>query len=209
MDQSPLVNDRVYAGRRLAERFAADGHPLRAAFWAKTADEGHWFLYLVTDDVDTAGPLAVYRAVHATLQKLQPTGLTGAEVKVVRPADAAARDVAALLANRPGRVAVFLEDEVLGGTAVEQLYVYPTHVFTCGPGAAMTTEDVGREIVRLMTRGPGVLHLSRVTLKDGTHFNGVPFGIQLGGQTAVVAQFIADGEAAPRVVRLDEIASIA
>ena len=45
-------------------------------------------------------------------------------------------------------------------------------------------------------------------MKDNTSFNGVPFSLQLGTQKAVLAQFIADGEVAPRVVRLDEIASI-
>ena len=44
--------------------------------------------------------------------------------------------------------------------------------------------------------------------EDGTAFNGVPFSIELGTQRAMVVRFIEDGEAAPRVVRLDEIASI-
>ena len=46
-------------------------------------------------------------------------------------------------------------------------------------------------------------------MTDGQAFNGVPFSLQFGGQDALVVQFIADGEALPRVVRLDEIASVA
>jgi hypothetical protein len=72
----------------------------------------------------------------------------------------------------------------------------------------MTTEDIGREILRLMNRGPGILQPSRVTLKDGTAFNGVPFSLQLGSQTPLVVQFIEDEKLAPRVVQLDEIAAI-
>ena len=59
-----------------------------------------------------------------------------------------------------------------------------------------------------MNRGPDILQPSRVTLKDGTAFNGVPFSLELGPQRALMTRFLADGEAAPRVIRLEEIASI-
>ena len=92
--------------------------------------------------------------------------------------------------------------------AVDQAYTDPPHFFSFTQVNPMTTEDVGRHILRLMNRGPGILQTSRINLKDGTSFNGVPFSIQLGSQKAMEVQFIADGETAPRVVRLDEIASI-
>jgi len=59
-----------------------------------------------------------------------------------------------------------------------------------------------------MNRGPGVLESSRITLRDNTTFNGVPISFSLGSQNAVVVSFIADGGHAPRVERLDEIASV-
>jgi hypothetical protein len=92
--------------------------------------------------------------------------------------------------------------------AVEQTLIYPSRSFTFTQANPMTAEEIGREIVRLMNRGPGILQPSRVTLKDGTTFNGVPFALELGTQRTLVSRFLADGEAAPRVVRLDEIASI-
>jgi len=139
VDQSTLVEDQIDDGRRFVERFAADGNPVQAAFWVKTAEEG---------------------------------------------------------------------GKTLGSTAVEQTYIYAPHFFTFTQANPMTTEDVGRAILRLMNRGPGIMEPSHVTLKDGTVFNGVPFSLDLGTQRAMVVQFVADGEAAPRVVRLDEIASI-
>jgi hypothetical protein len=209
VDQSTLVEDQIDDGRRFVERFAADGNPVRAAFWVKTAEEGIWFLYVVTDIVDSVGPAAAYRAVHASLQKLGQSWVSSSEVKVISPTNPIARDVLAVMARYPGRLATRFGGKTLGSMAVEQTYIYPPHFFTFGQVNPMTTEDVGREIVRLMNRGPGILQPSRVTLKDGTSFNGVPFSLQLGSQKAVVAQFVADGEAAPRVIRLDEIASIA
>lgn len=208
MDQSTLVENQIDDGRRFAERFAADGNPVQAAFWVKTAEEGLWFLYIATDLVDRDGPAATYRAVHASLRKLGDTWIASSEIKVISPNNPIAKDVLALMARHPGRLATRSGGKVLGSMAVDQVYIYPTHVFTFTQANPMTTEEVGREILRLMNRGPGILQPSRVTLKDGTTFNGVPFSFQLGSQNAVFVSFIADGEAAPRIVRLDEIASV-
>ena len=208
MDQSTLVGDQVYDGRRFVERFAADGNSVQAAFWVKTAEEGMWSLYVATELIDLAGPAAAYRAVHASLQKLGESGISSSEITVVSPNDPVAKDVLAVMAHHPGWSASRFVGNTLGSMAVEQTYIYPPHFFTFTQANPMTTEDIGRELLRLMNRGAGILQPSRVTLKDGTAFNGVPFSLELGTQRAMVGRFIADGEAAPRAVRLDEIASI-
>ena len=208
MDQGTLVKDQVDDGRRFAERFAADGNSLQAAFWVETSEEGLWFLYLVTDLVSREGPAAAYRAVHASLRKLGDAGIISAEIKVISPTDPIAQDVLAIMSRHPGRPANRFAGENLGSMEVEQVYIYPAHFYTFTQPDPMTREDIGREIVRLMDRGPGSLHPSRVTLKNGTAFNGVPFSLQFGSQNALVVQFIADGEATPRVCQMDEIAAI-
>lgn len=208
MDQSTLVEDQIDDGRRFVERFAADGNPVQAAFWVKTAEEGLWFLYVATEIVDREGPAAAYRAVHAALRKLGESWVPSSAIKVISPNNPVAQDVLAVMARHPGRLATRFDGKTLGSTAVEQTYIYAPHFFTFTQANPMTTEDVGRAILRLMNRGPGIMEPSHVTLKDGTVFNGVPFSLDLGTQRAMVVQFVADGEAAPRVVRLDEIASI-
>jgi hypothetical protein len=208
VDQSTLVDNQIDDGRRFIERFAADGNPVQAAFWVKTAEDGLWFLYVATELIDRVGPAAAYRAVHASLRRLGESWVSSSEIKVVSPSNPIARDVLAIMARHPGRLATRFGAKMLGSMAVDQVYIYPSHVFTFTQANPMTTEEVGREILRLMNRGPGILQPSRVTLKDGTTFNGVPFSFHLGSQNAVVVSFIADGEVVPRVVRLDEIASI-
>lgn len=208
MDQSTFVENQIDDGRRFVERFAADGHPVQAAFWVKTAEEGLWFLYLATAIVDQAGPSAAYRAVQSSLQKLEGTSLSMAEVKVVSPNNPIARDILAVMARYPEQLATRFGGKTLRSMAVEQTYIYPSHVFSLAQANPMTREDVGREILRLMNRGPGILQPSRVVLRDGSSFDGVPFAFQFGNQREVVVQFVADKEAAPRVVRLDDIASI-
>lgn len=208
MDQSTLVENQIDAGRQFVERFAADGNPVQAAFWVKTAEEGLWFLYVATNTVDRVGPAAAYRAVQTSLQKLRDSWVSSSEIKVVSPANPIAKDILAIMLRHPGRLATRFGGKTLGYMAVEQTYIYPPQFFNLAQVNPMTTEDVGREILRLMNRSPGILQPSRVTLKDGTNFNGVPFSLQLGSQKVMVVQFVADGEAAPRVVRMDEIASI-
>src|SRR2546426_12048478 len=93
VDQSTLVEDQIADGRRFVERFAADGNPVQAAFWVKTAEEGLWFLYVVTELIDRVGPAAAYRAVHAALQKLGESGVSSSEIKVISPKNPIAKDV--------------------------------------------------------------------------------------------------------------------
>ncbi len=208
MDQSALVEDRIDDGRRFIERFAANGQSVRAAFWVKTVEEGIWFLYVVTDLVDREGPTAAYRAVHSALQQLREPSVSSSEIKVISPNNPIAKDVLAAMARYPGRLGTRFGGNSLGSMAIEQIHIYPAESFTFTQRNPMTSEDVGREIFRLMNRGPSILQPSRVILKDGTEFSGVPFSVDLGTQRAMEVRFIADGEAAPRVIRLDEIASI-
>ena len=208
MDQSTLVAEQIDDGRRFVERFAANGNFVQAAFWVKTAEDGLWFLYVATDIMDRDGPAAAYRAVHASLRKLGDTGVASSEIKVISPNNPIAKDILAIMLRNPGRSAIRYGDMVLGSIAVEQVYIYPSHIFTFTQTNPMTAEEVSREVVRLMNRGAGNLLPSPVTLKDGTTFSGVPFSMHYGNQTSLVVSFIADGETIPRVVQLDEIATI-
>ncbi len=201
-----MVEIPIDDGRRLVERFAADGNQVLAAFWAKSAEEEHWFLYVVAEIYAREGPAVAYRAVEESLRKLGTTAVSGSEIKLIGPNNPIAKDVLAIMARRPGRLAT--GSTTLGSLDVEQAIIYPSRTFTFTQANPMTSEEIGQEILRLMNRGPGILQPSRVTLKDGTTFNGVPFALEVGTQRTMVVRFIADGETAPRVVRLDEIASM-
>ena len=206
MDQGTLAEVPIDDGRRFIERFAADGNPVQAAFWAKTAEEGLWFLYVAAEIFDRDGPAAAYRAVHTSLRTLGKSTVSSSEIKVISPNNPIAKEVLAVMARHPGRLAT--GSATLGALAVEQTIIYPSRSFTFTQANPMTPEEIGREILQLMSRGPGILQPSRVTLKDGTAFNGVPFSLELGHQRAMVVRLIADGEAVPRAIRLDEIVSI-
>ena len=176
MDQGTLVEAQIDDGRRFVERFAADGNPVQAAFWVKTAEEGLWFLYVVTEIIDRDGPAAAYRAVHASLESSAsprfPVPRSKSSARITPSPRMCWRSWLVIRAGWP-RAA-----RPSGRSAVEQTIHLPPHFFTFTQANPMTTEDIGREILRLMNRGPGILQPSRVTLKDGTAFNGVPFALK-------------------------------
>lgn len=208
MDQSTLVSDQVYDSRRFVEKFVADGNPVQAAFWAKQDDEESSYLYVVAELYDREGPLAAARAVQESLRKLGDSSVSSSKIKILGPTNPIAKDLLVILARHTGRRAIRFDDKRLGSMRFEQVYIYPSHVFTLNLANPMTTEEIGIEIFRLMNRGPGIVQPSRITLKDDTTFNGVPFSFSTNSESEGSVSFIAEGEFAPRVVRLDEIASI-
>jgi len=207
VDQSTLVGIDIDDGRRVVERFAADGNPVQAAFWAKSDEDQPWYLHIATEIVDRDGPLAAYRAVQASRDKLGDPDLRSLSIRLDNLRDPLAKRMIALIAEYPGRTRI--RPDGPGLSSVEVAYVYPAHLFTLTRHDPMTEEDLGRELFRLMSRKHGLIQPAHVALKDGTAFDGVPFAVQLGGEKSLIVQFIVDRKFAPRVVGLEEIASIA
>ncbi len=144
MDQVALVEDQIADGRRFVEQFAADGNTVRAAFWVKSAEEGDWFLYVVTDIYDTDGPAASYRSVHRSLGKLKNSWISSSEIKVIGPRNPIAKDAIAIMDRFPGRSATWSGSKSLGSMTVEQTFIYPCDIFKCSQAHSMSTEDIDR-----------------------------------------------------------------
>jgi hypothetical protein len=208
MDTKTLVEFQVEAGERLIIQLIRDGVRMEAAFWAKTTEDGIWFLYIATPIVEEKGLPGAYRILQSSHQRLQGIPLSLSDIKLVGKDDPLTRDVLATLARFPGRIATRLGGTQLGGVPIEEAYIYPSYLFSVPGSGPMTQDEVLRELFRLMNRGTGVVPPSRITLKDGAAFTGVPFSIQSGSHRPMVIQFIAEGEPSPRVLGIDEIASI-
>lgn len=206
MDQGPLVEDEIVDGRRFLERFAADGHAIRGAAWIKTAEEGLWFLYVVTETYDSAGPSAAYRAVHDSLEKLDDVLFPGSRIRLLGVNNLVSFDLMSLASAHPKRSGFPFDTDELGYMPVSQVYVYSAWVFESIRPGSMTVDDLGQEILRRLMSGPNS-GAARVTLKDGTSFSGVPLTLHQGDRDTMRVQFDA-GQEAPRIYPISAIDSI-
>ncbi len=208
MDSEKLVDHQIDAGARLITQLVRDGFEIMAAFWVKTADEDIWVLYVATPLVEHKGLAATYRVLQASILRLQDLPLSLSDVKLVGAENPITRDVVAILNRSSGRLGKRYGGKVLGSMTIESAYIYPLHYYHAQDAVQIAREDVVRELILLMNRGPGILQPSRVTLKDGSSFEGIPFSIQMRSHRAMVVQFTDHAEPFPRVVDVDEIASV-
>lgn len=208
MDSNALVGFQIDAGQRVITRLVVDGFPIAAAFWARTTEEDIWFLYIASTVVDEQGPTQGYRALQASLRHLEGIPLSMSEIKLIGKDNPITRDVAAILDRFPGRSPARLAGKQIGGIGTEEIHIYPKSLYEARTPGPMTQEGILRELFRLMTREPGPLPASTITLKDGNTFTGFPFSIQSASHRPMIIQFVAEGELTPRVLGIDEIASI-
>jgi len=206
MDTVTLVESQIDDGRRLVERIVADGASVTAAFWVKAAEEGQWFLYIATEAVDRDGPAKAYRTVYEALKKLRDPWVSISDVKVIGPENPIAKSVLGILARRPGRLPMRLSGNSLGNLSVEETYIYPPHWFVSPGGKQMTTDEVIQHVIQLMNR-TGAVQASAVTLRDGTAFRGIPFGLELGNNQMEV-KFVDEATNRPRVIPAADIAFV-
>jgi hypothetical protein len=206
VDTVTLVDDLIDDGRRLVERFVADGGWVTAAFWVKTAEEGQWTLYIATEAVDRDGPAKAYNSIYASWEKLSDPWVSMSEIKLVGPENPITKDVLEILARHPGRLPVRFGGRSLGNLSVGEAYIYPPHFFVGPGGNRMTADEVIQHVVRLMNR-TGVAQASAVTLRDGTAFRGVPFGLEVWNNQMEV-KFVDEATNRPRVVPAADITFI-
>jgi hypothetical protein len=208
VDSIELVDFQIDAGRRIIAQLVNDGFDAKAVFWVKTAEEGWWFLYIATPIVEQKGLAHAYRTLQASMQKLQGIPLSLSDIKLIGADNPITKDIQAILDRYPGRMATRFGGKQLGGMTIEGAYIYPkSNDLAQGP-PPMAKEDFFKELLKLMNRGPGILQPSSIILKDGNSFEGIPFSIQMGSHRTMVVQFIVNSEPVPRVVDVDDIASI-
>ena len=123
-----LVGHQIDDGLRLKEELVADGGSVTLAFWAKSAEDGQWFLYIATDSLERDGPAAAYRAVYDTVRKLGNIRVGMSEIKLVAPNSPIVKNILSALARHPGPLPVQFTGEMLGDSSVEEVYVYPRNV---------------------------------------------------------------------------------
>ena len=206
MATRPLVESRIDDGRYLLEKLAASGFDVSAAAWVKTADDGEWNLFVVSRTVEEQGLAPAYRTSGAVLGQIADPWASTSDLKLIRPDAPAGRHLLELQRRHGGRTPVRLQSVRLGDVAALEVYLYPSLVPTPAGQQPLTSQEVIQKIVELMGR-TGQVKPSRVVLKDGATFVGVPFGIELsGGKTYV--KFAVDGPNPPLAYPAEAIRAI-
>lgn len=127
MDQGPLVTEQIDAGANLAKAFGKRS-PLQAAFWLKESEDGQWYLYLVSDQINDTNFDLAYGEVIRLLAPRPHLWLDPFQVKVAGVDDRVAQAVIAIQRKYPNPSATRLRNRMLGGVYVDEVYVYPIPV---------------------------------------------------------------------------------
>ncbi len=128
MDTDALVDNLVEDGQKLVEHLWQSGFDLTAAFWLKASENGRWYFYVVSPDVEAEGLAQAYRRLHLLIRRMpQPFRIDPLEVRLIGPTDPIARDVLDIHSRVPGPRACPIRwgGTRLGNVGIEGAYLYP------------------------------------------------------------------------------------
>ena|SRR5437899_2691185 len=128
MDKETLVEKQINDGAKIVEKLRESGFDVAAAWWMKSSEEGLWFLYIASKEVDEKGIKAAYRAVSTVMHGLGQLWVDRFEVKLVSPDNPITKDVLDILARYPGTLATRYGGKKLGNVSIDDSYIYPAVV---------------------------------------------------------------------------------
>jgi hypothetical protein len=120
VDSVALVENQIVDGRRFIELLGLKEIDIMAAAWVKTSDEGIWFLYLATEEVDKKGLSAAYREIYGVLRSEMPdASFSTSEVKLIAKAHPITKDISATRDDRVPNASIRFGGSMLGGLGIE------------------------------------------------------------------------------------------
>ena len=111
-------------GKALIDALRAGGFDVAVGGWTKTSEEGNWYLYIASKNVDDQGLAAAYQAVFTTIQANPECGIDPFDVKLIGPENPIAKDLLEIRGARPTRTPTRSRRPKLGHMSVEETYVY-------------------------------------------------------------------------------------
>ena len=115
---------QVDGGKALLDGLRGAGFDVTVGGWTKSSEEGDWYLYIASRDVDDRGLAEAYRRVYTEIQANPVFGIDPFEVKLVGRQNPIARDLLAIRGAGTGRLATRSRRPKLGQMSVEETYVY-------------------------------------------------------------------------------------
>jgi hypothetical protein len=129
MDQAPLVTEETDAGAELI-RELDNTVPVKVAFWL--CDEGVWYLYIASDQIDHQNVRRVYGEVLRLSNQIVSPYFDPFRVKLIPTSDPLAQAALDIHHRYPGPIATRLGGKNFGGMGVDGVYIYPDSVTAVG-----------------------------------------------------------------------------
>jgi hypothetical protein len=125
MDQGPLFGEQIDVGAKFLTEFQKYV-PISAAYWTKDRDSGSWSLVVASDQITDKNFDLAYGEVVRISGAIQDPQFDPFQIKVVGSDDRLAKAALELRQRYPGLSPVRRHGIVLGGIAVDEVYIYPS-----------------------------------------------------------------------------------
>ena len=124
MGQGTLVEMQIDGGKALVDSLRNAGFDVTVSGWTETSEEGDWYLYIASKDVDDRGLAGAYQTVYITIRANPEFGIDPFEVKLIGQNNPIATDMLAIRGAGGARIATRSRRPKLGHMSVEETYVY-------------------------------------------------------------------------------------
>lgn len=119
-----MVEMQIDGGKALVDSLRNAGFDVTVSGWTKTSEEGDWYLYIASKDVDDGGLADAYRRVYTAIQGKPEFGIDPFEVKLIGRQNPIAKDLLTIRGAGGARLATRSRRPKLGHMSVEETYVY-------------------------------------------------------------------------------------
>lgn len=119
--------EKIDAGRTFLTEFEKK-IPIQAAFWIKDSEEGRWYLYVASDQINDHNIKVAYGEVLRIARTMRDPNFDPFQVKAIGADNPLARAAMDVLQRYPGRLATHFHSRVFGGVGVEEGYIYPSPI---------------------------------------------------------------------------------
>jgi hypothetical protein len=124
MDTQTLVDDRIQAGQRFITLLVQKNFEVIVACWVRTSEEGDWFLYIASGEVDRKGLAEAYREAYGVLEELDVPWIASSQLKLVRSDDPIVADVQETRHLLAAEFPTVSHRPQLGEISTQEVYIY-------------------------------------------------------------------------------------
>jgi hypothetical protein len=115
---------QIDGGKALIDSLRNTGFDVTVSGWTKSSEEGDWYLYIASKDVEDRGLADAYRTVYTTIKANPLVDIDPFEVKLVGRENPIAKDLLAIRGAGSALFATRSRRPKLGQMSVEETYVY-------------------------------------------------------------------------------------